>query len=242
MYTLSLGGRLFLSPLPPTPHRVLDLGTGTGIWAMDFAEAYPSAAVTATDLSPVQPGVHPPNVEFQIDDFTALPWTFRKESFDFVHARSIYGCAPDYSSLYAEALAHLKPGGWFEQAEISVVPRSDDGSTSGTALEEWGPLAIQAGISFGKSFGIAEEMRALMEQAGFVNMRHFAFRWPIGPWPSDPLYKEIGRFNRLGWEEGMEGWAMFLFTRYHGVSIVGPVLREGRLCRLMGCIQANERW
>ena len=32
-----LGGRLWTAPLD-NPHRVLDVGTGTGIWAIDFAE------------------------------------------------------------------------------------------------------------------------------------------------------------------------------------------------------------
>ena len=32
-----LGGRLWTAPLG-NPHRVLDVGTGTGIWAIDFAE------------------------------------------------------------------------------------------------------------------------------------------------------------------------------------------------------------
>ena len=34
---LTLDGRLYLSPIQ-TSGRVLDLGTGTGIWAIDFAE------------------------------------------------------------------------------------------------------------------------------------------------------------------------------------------------------------
>lgn len=38
IYRLLLGGRLHLAPIKPNPQRVLDLGTGTGIWAMDFAE------------------------------------------------------------------------------------------------------------------------------------------------------------------------------------------------------------
>lgn len=38
LYSLLLGGKLFLAPIPDEPHRILDLGTGTGIWAMDFAE------------------------------------------------------------------------------------------------------------------------------------------------------------------------------------------------------------
>jgi len=32
-----LGGKLGTAPLD-NPHRVLDVGTGTGIWAIDFAE------------------------------------------------------------------------------------------------------------------------------------------------------------------------------------------------------------
>ncbi|KAF4415102.1 hypothetical protein FACUT_13689 [Fusarium acutatum] len=38
IYRLVLGGDLFLAPLGDKVKRVLDLGTGTGIWAMDFAE------------------------------------------------------------------------------------------------------------------------------------------------------------------------------------------------------------
>lgn len=38
IYSLLLGGKLYQAPISSNPHRVLDLGTGTGIWAMDFAE------------------------------------------------------------------------------------------------------------------------------------------------------------------------------------------------------------
>lgn len=66
IFNLSLDGNLFLAPISPNPQRVLDLGTGTGIWAIDFADQYPSAAVVATDLSPIQPPNVPPNLEFQL--------------------------------------------------------------------------------------------------------------------------------------------------------------------------------
>ena len=38
IYTLALKGELLLAPIIKDPQRVLDLGTGTGIWAIDFAE------------------------------------------------------------------------------------------------------------------------------------------------------------------------------------------------------------
>lgn len=36
IFKIVLGGRLFLTPLREGPLRVLDIGTGTGIWAIEF--------------------------------------------------------------------------------------------------------------------------------------------------------------------------------------------------------------
>jgi hypothetical protein len=66
-----LKGKLYLAPVP-TPQRVLDVGTGTGIWVIEFgmnpclimskpiltlfrATQNPSADVLGIDLSPIQP-------------------------------------------------------------------------------------------------------------------------------------------------------------------------------------------
>jgi hypothetical protein len=46
---LALGGALFLAPIGKAPQRVLDIGTGTGIWAVDFADQFPSAEVIGTE-------------------------------------------------------------------------------------------------------------------------------------------------------------------------------------------------
>ena len=68
MCVLSNRGKLFLAPISETPQNVLDVGTGTGIWAIEFADEYPSANVVGTDLSPSQPSWVPPNVRFEIDN------------------------------------------------------------------------------------------------------------------------------------------------------------------------------
>lgn len=62
-------GRLHMSPIKD-PLEILDVGTGTGIWAIDMADAYPAATITGIDLSPTQPSWVPPNVRFEVDDFT----------------------------------------------------------------------------------------------------------------------------------------------------------------------------
>lgn len=38
-------GRRFFAPISDHPLKILDLGTGTGTWAIDVAEMYPSANV-----------------------------------------------------------------------------------------------------------------------------------------------------------------------------------------------------
>ena len=244
MFTLTLGGKLFLAPICDDPQRVLDLGTGTGIWAIDFADQYPSASVVGNDLSPIQPRNIPPNVQFEIDDFCS-EWAYTKESFDYIHARCLYGSVADYSALYSEVLKHLKPGAWFEQVEMSVVPQSEDGSIKGTPFETWGPIAIEAGDKFGKSLRIEAESKDRMKAAGFEDVSCQTFKWPIGGWSRDQRMKEIGKFNALMWNTGMEGWAMHLFTKYLHVSTrhcfrlecsISKALHSGQLRKCLPCV------
>jgi hypothetical protein len=40
MWSITLNGKLHLAPIGPTPENVLDIGTGTGIWAIEFGIIY----------------------------------------------------------------------------------------------------------------------------------------------------------------------------------------------------------
>lgn len=55
MIQLILGNKLHLAPIGENPRRILDIGTGSGIWAIEMGDQYPMAEIIGTDLSPVQP-------------------------------------------------------------------------------------------------------------------------------------------------------------------------------------------
>ena len=55
MVRLTMNGKLFFAPIGDNPGRILDIGTGTGIWAIDVGDEYPNAEIIGTDISPTQP-------------------------------------------------------------------------------------------------------------------------------------------------------------------------------------------
>ena len=76
---LSIEDKLFFAPIA-RPSGILDIGTGTGIWAMDAADKHPQAEVVGIDLSPIQPRWVPPNLQFEILD-ADIGWGFRENRF-----------------------------------------------------------------------------------------------------------------------------------------------------------------
>jgi len=100
-----------------------------------------------------------------------------------------------------------------EQHEQGVVPKSFDGSTNGTIFEKWGKVSLEAGDAFGKTLRTADESAHYMRQAGFEEVTEQRLIMPIGRWPKDKRLKEIGSFNLLSWEDGIEGWTLMLLTQ-----------------------------
>ena len=124
IFLMLLDNRLHLAPLT-SPQRILDMGTGTGIWAIQMADKCPSASVVGIDLSPTQPSFVAPHCEFQIDDFE-LEWTFQQNYFDLIHWRLLLESVSDYPKLFCNAFDHITPGGYMEIHDIDASFYSDD--------------------------------------------------------------------------------------------------------------------
>ncbi|SPN99226.1 related to TAM domain methyltransferase [Cephalotrichum gorgonifer] len=217
MLYLALDDKLFLAPLE-NPQKVLDIGAGTGMWAMDMADQFPEAEVIGIDLSPTQPAWVPPNCRFEIDD-ASLEWTFADSSFDYIHIRFMAGCFEDWVKLYKQCYRCLKPGGYLEHQDFSLVVRSDDGSVPDDSVwSEWASIFGEAGKKAGRTFEVIddENYAGWMAEAGFADVRTETIKTPLGGWAKDERWKEVGRFNRLGMETSLEGYTLYLLTTVMG--------------------------
>ena len=120
---VTLCQQLHFAPIGEKPQNILDMGTGTGIWAIEseiafhtdrgigrladslfsVGDQYPSATVNGVDLSPIQPSWVPPNVKFTVDDLES-PWLKPENYFDYVHGRHIVMAIKNWPKLMQRAL------------------------------------------------------------------------------------------------------------------------------------------
>jgi SAM-dependent methyltransferase len=122
------------------PESILDVGCGTGRWAIEMAQLFPTARVVGIDVVPpsmdtTTPEQLPPNYSFQAGNILeglALP----DASFAFVHQRYMIGAIPAerWPGTVSELARLTSPGGWVELVEAGT---SRGGGRALETVDKW---------------------------------------------------------------------------------------------------------
>ncbi len=186
-YLLRTGfGGNFAAPIGQ-PKSILDIGCGSGRWAMELAAMFPEANVIGLDLvPPPADDTHtlgngldrrPENYAFTPGNvLEGLP--FPDASFDFVHQRLLITAIPrDRWPFVIRELARVtRPGGWVELAECGVP---EDGGPGYTNLwASWIALCDKRNVDFTLGNTIAD----LLKGGGLANVERHMLRFPMGAW------------------------------------------------------------
>lgn len=133
----------YLAPLD-RPKSILDVGCGTGRWAMEMAAEFPRARVVGIDLvlpdstASLGHGLtqQPENVTFLEGD-VLKGLSFDDASFDFVHIRFLFTAVPEraWPALLDELIRVTRPQGWIESVESWVTLSKS--FSSGYTFVEW---------------------------------------------------------------------------------------------------------
>ena len=156
-----------------TPASILDVGTGTGRWAMEMSSLFPLANVVGLDVVPPPADENaslghgldrrPDNyIYIQGNVLDGLP--FPDASFDFVHQRLLVAALPEarWPGVVAELLRVTRPGGWVELLE--AIPTK--GGPGMNALYEWlVAVGLRRGVNTLVTPHIADFLRAAGAQS-----------------------------------------------------------------------------
>ncbi|KAK1463535.1 hypothetical protein CMEL01_13604 [Colletotrichum melonis] len=188
----TIGNRLFLAPIDEhKTHRILDVGTGTGISSVNSCHRIP------------------PNVKFEIDDVES-EW-IGEDKYDFIFSRYMAGALADWPTYVRRVHENLNPGGWAEFQDWDYMLYSDDGTTEGTELLRWMGYFMEACEVLGRDGQVGPKLETLVrENTGLINIVHKPFRIPVGPWAKDPHLKDIGMCNLIQMLDGLEAFTLRL--------------------------------
>ncbi|KAF9483753.1 S-adenosyl-L-methionine-dependent methyltransferase [Pholiota conissans] len=183
-------------------YPLLDLGTGSGTWAIDIADEFPRAEVIGVDLAPIQPSHVPPNCTFEVCDLDQLYIPYPDAHFDLIHARSLHIGIHDYPRFLREVARLLRPGGLVLLVEPTLSPCQPPPTQA--PMAGWTALwRTYRGCLSQQLIDVTvpEHLPDLLAAtAAFENIIVRDGNIPVGFWPQDPHLLSAGQLQWMDYE------------------------------------------
>ncbi|KAJ7226348.1 S-adenosyl-L-methionine-dependent methyltransferase [Mycena rebaudengoi] len=194
------GGNLGCAPLAAVqPRKILELGCGTGAWAIQAARQYPFAEVLAVDSAPLPDRMLPQNLKFQLADVTEQ-WNFEPETFDIVHARFLMGLVPDATDVISRVAQLVIPGG------LLLIEEVDVGSLVATGrlpLQRVASKFIEILRNRRADIEIGRKLESIMTSLGYFQEVHVdKISAPFSGNTSDEATNQLGLSLKKFWKRG----------------------------------------
>ncbi|KAJ7699653.1 S-adenosyl-L-methionine-dependent methyltransferase [Mycena rosella] len=188
--------RILLAPVNlKGDDKVLDIGTGAGLWILDLARSVdPAVSMVGVDIeSHLFPTSHPQNLEFRIESVTDLPrkWS---DTFSLVHQRLLLLALQklQWHEAVREIYRVLRPGGWVQLDESTPFIAGE--YLSQPCMEKLCAMFRSLVNSRKLYVDCAGDLPTMLEAAGFVDIWRESRRVNLGKWAG-----ELGVANRINY-------------------------------------------
>nr|AMD39000.1 methyl transferase [Fusarium babinda] len=214
VFLLARDNKPFQAPIRRPSPRIMDIGTGTGIWAINVAEeCFSDAQIMAVDLNQIQPALIPPGVMPMQFDIEESVWGPLLADCDLIHMRMLLGSIQTdlWPQIYRKLFEHLTPGiGHLEHIEVDWTPRCDDDERpANSAFVKWAELFLDGMDRFNRSARVTpQETQQQLEAAGFTDVRHEVTKAYVCPWSPDRQEREIARWFNIGLSHSLEAMSL----------------------------------
>ncbi|KAI9598961.1 S-adenosyl-L-methionine-dependent methyltransferase [Syncephalis fuscata] len=171
--------RNYHGDLPCQLHRILDIGSGSGIWIQEMSMEFPDSEVIGCDIVDLTGGDALPKNCRWVEGNVLYGLPFDDNQFDMVHQRQLgfYLPAKRLSRVMQELHRVCSPGG-----QLNLVEMGIHWEPVGHNVAELQRL-LRSGLSTaGVDPNAIEQMEPRLRQAGFVDVEVKQTAVPIGAW------------------------------------------------------------
>ncbi|KAL4946550.1 hypothetical protein BDV06DRAFT_233127 [Aspergillus oleicola] len=219
----------FLAPIPlplKKNTKILDVAARDGSWIYSIQghDKYGKAQYTGLEPAWLVHGEDGWSPDWMIHEDLEGPWPFTtKQAFHLIHGEALGGLLTDWKGFYANVFKHLVPGGWVGLLEhdLRFHPREgkeEEMEGKWDVIKKWQELISEAAEKFGKRINMGSKQKALMEEAGLVEVQSRYSRFLQKDGKMTPQQARMGSFYHHHWKEQLQGYSLRLFTKTLGWS------------------------